>query len=208
MANDLVVKVGGSLADLPNLGGGLRSWLDLQLTAQILLVPGGGPAADWIRDLDASEHLGPERSHWLALRALTFAAHVLATRLPGAIVIQGLEEREPAWRRGQVPVLDMHTFARADEARPDHLEHSWDVTSDALAARVAVVAGMSHLVLLKSCSFSEPIDWSLAARRGLVDAAFPAVVRAAGRGLHVSALNFRAWQAAASSGEVQPATEP
>jgi aspartokinase-like uncharacterized kinase len=181
----------------------LHAWLTEQ-AARVLMVPGGGPAADWIRDLDVSAHLGAERSHWLALRAMTLAAHALAQQLPGGLVVEDLEACETAWSRGQVPILDMHAFALADETRDGHLEHSWDVTSDSLAARVAMVAGISHLVLLKSRSLPEPTDWSAAAGQGLVDRAFPAVVGS----LRVSAINFRAWRPVASSAATDTATEP
>ena len=54
------------------------------------------------RGLDAAlAQLGEERSHWLALRALTLAAYVLAARLNGATVIEDLNERETAWRENQ-----------------------------------------------------------------------------------------------------------
>jgi aspartokinase-like uncharacterized kinase len=204
MANNLVVKVGGSLYDLPDLGGRLRAWLEAHCTSRILLIPGGGSAADWIRQLNTYDHLGEEQSHWLALRALTFAAHVLSQLLPRAMVIERVEERQAAWDRDQVPILDLHAFALADEARAGHLDHSWDITSDSLAARVALVAGISHLVLLKSRSLPEPIDWLAAAGQGLVDRAFPAVVGS----LRVSAINFRAWRPAASSAATDTATGP
>ena len=207
MAPDLVVKIGGSLYELPRLGERLRAWLDEQRHVRVLLIPGGGPAADWVRALDARDQLGAERAHWLALRALTFAAHVLAQRLSGSWVVDHLDACQAAWRGGRVPILDMHAFALADEAEPGHLEHSWAVTSDALAARVAVVARSRRLVLLKSRYLEEPCDWPEAARRGWVDAAFPAVLATA-PSLQVSALDFRAWQSAASSAAVAPETAP
>ena len=205
MTTDLVVKVGGSLYDLPDLGPRLRAWLDAQAPRRIVLLPGGGAAADWIRHVDALAHIGEEPSHWLALRALTLAAHVLAARLSGATVIEHLNERETAWRRGLVPILDPHAFTRADEARPDHLPHTWDVTSDSLAARVAVVGGFAELVLLKSSVPPDPVDWREVARGGFVDAAFPAVVASAP--LRVTAVNFRQWRPA-SSAAAPPASAP
>jgi len=193
MANDLVVKVGGSLYDLPDLGRRLRSWLDTQPTRRVLLVPGGGRAADLVRQADSLEQIGEERCHWLALRALAFTAHVLAARLPGGLVIEDVTKREAAWQRGQTPILDMHAFALAEEAQPDHLPHGWVVTSDSLAARAAVVADIPEVVLLKSCDLPAGCDWVEAARRGVVDAAFPDVLAACGSGLSVRAVNLRQW---------------
>jgi aspartokinase-like uncharacterized kinase len=207
MHPEMIVKVGGSLHDLPDLGRRLRAWLDQQ-PPRLVLIPGGGPAADWIRDLDACHHLSDERSHWLALRALTLAAHVLAARLPDSIVIEEIADSERAWKAGQIPILDPYAFARADERQPDHLEHSWAVTSDSLAARIAMVAGAAQLVLLKSCSVSEPADWVAAARQGFVDAALPSVLAKASFPLHVTAINFRSWQAVASSAIIPPRIGP
>src|SRR5579862_134578 len=81
-----VVKIGGSLYDLPDLRSRLQRWLD-RLPGRILLVPGGGRTTDVIRDFDAVHSLGEERSHWLALRALALNAVCLADLLPDAKVI-------------------------------------------------------------------------------------------------------------------------
>jgi aspartokinase-like uncharacterized kinase len=202
---EVIVKVGGSLYDLPDLGRRLRQWLDGR-GERILLVPGGGPAADWIRQLDAADPLGAERAHWLALRSLTLAAHVLAARLPNSDVIDAVAQRHVAWQRGQTPILDLFPIAAADEVHPEHLDHTWDVTSDSLAARACLVAGIKQLVLLKSCDIPESADWRAAAREGLVDAAFPCVV--AGQPLTVAAINFRAWRPGASSAVVPPGRAP
>jgi aspartokinase-like uncharacterized kinase len=187
----IVVKVGGSLFDLPGLGPRLAAWLAALDDRAALLVPGGGPTADVIRRLDATHRLGEERSHWLALRAMTLNAHALAGLLPAARVVADLDEAAAAWRAGAVAVLDAHAFLLADEGRPGALPHSWDVTSDAVAARVAVVAGAARLALLKSTDVPEGIGWEEAARLGLVDRMVADVLRQA-PGMSVWAVNFRA----------------
>src|SRR5262249_32512389 len=133
------------------------------------------------------------RSHWLALRALALNAHALAELLPRARVVAGLDAAAAAWRAGGA-VLDAHAFLLAGEGRPGSLPHAWGVTSDAVAARVAVVAGAARLALLKSTDVPEGIGWDEAARRGLVDKMMADVLRAA-PGLSVWAVNFRssAW---------------
>ena len=67
----IVVKVGGSLFDLPDLGTRLAAWLRQFEESNVLLVPGGGAAADAIRDFDRVHQLGEETSHWLAIQALS-----------------------------------------------------------------------------------------------------------------------------------------
>jgi aspartokinase-like uncharacterized kinase len=189
----VVVKVGGSLHDVPRFGEQLRRWLDSLPTRRVLLIAGGGPPADWVRQLDRLDELGEERAHWLALRSLSFTAHALAARLPGATVIETPEDRRQVWRDGGWPVLDVYSFAIADEASPDHLPHLWEVTSDSLAARVAQVVGIAVLVLLKSVSLPAGCTWEQAARQGIVDARFPKIMAAGGEPLRVQVVNFRQW---------------
>ncbi len=181
-----VVKVGGSLFDLPYLGPRLTHWLAGLGAPRVLVVPGGGATADVIRALDRRHALGEEASHWLALRALALNAHALTALLPRSRVV------ESAAPVDGIAVLDPFAFCLADER--DHpaaaLPHSWEVTSDSVAARVAVAAGARRLVLLKSVTFPYEMSWSDAAREGYVDAAFAGVVAAA-PGLDVRAVNFR-----------------
>jgi 5-(aminomethyl)-3-furanmethanol phosphate kinase len=182
-----VVKVGGSLFDLPDLGPRLRRWLDENAPPEVLLVPGGGPAADVVRALDRTHGLGEEAAHWLALRALAVNAALLAALLPAACVIDGPDLAELVWEQGRLPVLDAFAFCEADEADAGHLPHTWVVTSDSLAARAAVVAGAAELVLLKSAE--PPGDARTWAAAGYVDAHLPQVL--AGTGVRLKAVNFR-----------------
>ncbi len=141
MAEPVVVKVGGSLLTWPGLRPRLADWLGRLGTCDVVLVPGGGAAADAVRDLDRVHGLGAEAAHWLAVRAMGLNAHVLAALLPRGRVIVGLAELPAAWAAGVTPVLDCLPVLRADEANPDRLPHTWTVTSDAIAARVAARLG-------------------------------------------------------------------
>ncbi len=188
-----IVKVGGSLFDLPDLGPRLQCWLAAERPAGggVLLVPGGGPTADVVRELDRRHGLGEEKSHWLALRALSLNAHFLASLLPSACVTDDPLECRRVWQKGGIPILDVHEFARADEDRLDCLPHSWAVTSDAFAARVAIVTSARSLVLLKSTSVPAGVSWAEAGRMGFVDAMFAEVLRQAPHHLQVRIINLR-----------------
>jgi aspartokinase-like uncharacterized kinase len=85
-------------------------------------------------------------------------------------------------------VLDPFAFAVTDEGRPGCLPHNWDATSDALAARLAVVA-RAELVLLKSVTLPAAGDWDKAAAGGYVDPVFAGIVRA--EDLQVRVVNLR-----------------
>lgn len=178
-----IVKVSGSLYDLPDLKTRLLQWVAQQPAKRIILVPGGGSAAHVIRSLDRTHHLGEEAAHWLALRMVQVNGCFLRELLPQAQIVRSATEDV------QLGILDAYAFARADEAHAGHLPHIWDATSDSLAVRVAVSAQAGELVLLKSVSWDND-DWQSAAHAGLVDRYFPEASRQAER-LAVRVVNLR-----------------
>lgn len=171
----IVAKVGGSLYDDPRLGPGLRAWLAEQ-REPVTLVPGGGAFADAVRDVDRVHGLGEESAHWLAIRSLSVAAHFLETLL-GQIA---LLPPPP------VHVLDCYDFFRRHDLAP----HTWDVTTDSLAAAVASQLAARKLVLLKSVDIP-PVSWGEAAANGWVDPHFPTAVD--GASYDIAVVNFRRW---------------
>jgi aspartokinase-like uncharacterized kinase len=194
----VVVKVGGSLYDLSDLGRRLQRWLSALAVPHTVLVPGGGPTADAVRTLDHCHGLGEEKAHWLALRALSVNAFFLANLVERAAVVGSAEACAPVWGSRGLPVLDAFAFAERDESEPGHLPHNWDVTTDALAARFALVLRARQLVLLKSTSLPDGLTWVEAGRQGWVDRALADVVGQAEAGasttLRVRVVNLRAWR--------------
>ena len=177
----IVVKVGGSLYDLPDLGKRLRNFL-ASLAPPRLVIPGGGPTADVVRAFDRDHGLGPVVAHWLALRACAMNAWFLSEMLPTSVVV------DHPHACPSLGILDPHAFALADEGRDGCLPHLWEATSDSVAARVAEVAE-AGLVLLKSIDING--DWERAARGGHVDPIFPGIVARAS--LRVRVVNLRTW---------------
>jgi aspartokinase-like uncharacterized kinase len=178
----VVVKVGGSLFGWAELKLRLRGFID-SLAGPVLVVPGGGAAANAIREFDRLHALGEEASHWLALRACTMNGHMLSTLLGKCPMVADVTSPDA------VAVVDLLGFAERDEIRADHLPHHWNVTSDSMALRVAIIAEARELKLLKSTAVDG--NWSHAAERGQVDAFFPTALSGA-PSLKVSAVNLRA----------------
>ena len=197
MKDLVVVKVGGSLFDWPLLGQRLQGWLKTLPPSKILLVPGGGPSADVIRKLDQLHNLGDETAHWLAIRALTVNAHFLAEILHALnpVIVGELQECEEIWMRNRLPILDLIRFAQADESQPDQLPHSWAVTSDSLALRVAIRLEAQSLILLKSTTIPEGEAWM---RSRIVDPYFQRLVQECQskerKRMQISAINLREWR--------------
>lgn len=148
---DLVCKVGGGLlADAGSFESVLASVASAARRRRLLVVPGGGPFADAVRDADARLRLSADASHWMAVLAMDQYAQLVAERLAGAALVSSVGEIRGALDAGRVPVLAPSAWLR--EADP--LPHSWDVTSDSIAAWVAGAVGASRLVLVKPAGAS------------------------------------------------------
>lgn len=125
----LVVKIGGSLLDqVPALVPVFK-----ESGRPLLIVPGGGRFADLVRDVTA----GDETAHWMAVLAMEQVGWYIAG--------QGL----PSTDRLTLPEKTMVFLPYAEMRRRDPLPHTWDVTSDTIAAWAAATLGLD-LLLLKS----------------------------------------------------------
>jgi len=143
---ELVVKVGGGLlAHRDDFDRALRVVAELAREQPLLVIPGGGPFADAVRDVDDRVTLSDESAHWMAMLAMDQYAHVVAERMPNAALVSNRHEILAAVGRGRIPVLAPSSWLR--EADP--LPHSWDVTSDSIAAWVAGAIDARRLILLK-----------------------------------------------------------
>ena len=146
-----VYKVGGSTLRLPHLPERLQQLLEMRRDQRVLLVIGGGAAADLVREWDRQFKLGDDRAHWLALRAMMLNEALLAEILPGTRIVHDRSQAEASWREHRVPVLCAHSFLRTEERNSEvTLPHDWRVTSDSIAAWVALLWPAGELVLLKS----------------------------------------------------------
>jgi aspartokinase-like uncharacterized kinase len=131
--------------------------------------------------------LQEELAHWMSIAAMTVHGRHVARELNLPVVDWAgwqnesflAHSAEPATGLPNCAVLDAWQFmAYADPLlSPEPLPASWDVTSDSIAARAAVLSG-AELVLLKSCLPPESqsaTGWSLeaAAAAGYVDQYFP-----------------------------------
>jgi aspartokinase-like uncharacterized kinase len=143
---DLVVKIGGGLlAQAGRLDAVLAEIALVSQGVPLLVVPGGGPFADAVRDVDRKLGLSDDAAHWMAVLAMDQYAHLIASRLVGGVLVTEPGEIGRALDGGSIPVLAPYSWLR----RADPLPHSWDVTSDSIAAWVSGQVGARRLVLVK-----------------------------------------------------------
>lgn len=161
----VVVRVGGGLlSGVENFEAVLAEISDASRRVPLLVVPGGGPFADAVREVDDLLSLPDEATHWMAVLAMDQYAHLIASRLPTGKLVMRANDIEAALDERRIPVLAPYRWMR--EADP--LPHSWDVTSDSISAWVAAQIGAERLVLVKPPG---------ASGSDIVDACFAAVLK-------------------------------
>ncbi|HEX5962379.1 MAG TPA: hypothetical protein VFY42_01540 [Gemmatimonadales bacterium] len=151
-----VVKIGGGLAAMPGaLDRVCTAVSAAALDHRILVVPGGGGFADVVRQFDRSLGLSADAAHWMAILAMDQYAYALADRMPGALLVEEPGAVCETVRRGRVAVLAPSRWMRSADVLP----HSWEVTSDSIAAFVAGALDAASLVLIKPATeLPDPVD--------------------------------------------------
>lgn len=170
-----VVKVGGRIVESPELACIIQSILHGR-NPKIVLIAGGGRAADLVRDWDRTLGLSEDDAHWLAIRAMSLQAELLARRLRMRLV-RSLEES----RIHPASVLDLYDELSAAGAE---VPVGWQVTSDSLSAWAARRLSAERLILVKSVG-DDRNTIGEAVERGWVDGYFPT----AAAGLRVEWIN-------------------
>lgn len=161
-----VVKLGGSLNGAPELPDWLRTCA--ALGGQVVVVPGGGPYADAVRHAQAVWGFGDDAAHDLALGAMEQFGRQLCAMRPGLVPAASPGTVRMVLAAGKTPVWMPRSMALA----ASEIAQSWSVTSDSLAAWLALRMRAQGLVLVKSAQVVTR-DWNVLARAGVVDSAFP-----------------------------------
>src|ERR1044071_7150565 len=128
----LVVKIGGGLlAHAAHLDAALACVAAAAVDRRLLVVPGGGPFTEAVRNVDRQIGLSDDTAHWMAVLGMDQNAHLLASRLPRAMIvddragiISAVAATAGASRR--IPVLAPYRCTHAADA----LRPTWLVRSD------------------------------------------------------------------------------
>ncbi len=107
----------------------------------LVVVPGGGRFAEEVRRADRRFGLGDSPAHWMAILAMDQYAYMLAHLAGEARLVR----RPKAIAVGRLNILAPSAWLVSS----DPLQHSWQVTSDSIAAWVARQLRAKMLVLVK-----------------------------------------------------------
>ncbi len=173
-ARPIVVKLGGSVVR----SGELTAWLDAIAAAPqpTIVVPGGGALADEVRACQERLGFGDASAHRMALLAMDQLAWAVAGLRQGFEVGATEEGLRAALGRGSVGVWAPYALI---SGRTD-IEESWRLTSDSLALWLAARIGAARCYLIKSIARRRTrMGAKQLAREGIVDAAFPSMLKEA-----------------------------
>ena len=164
----VVVKLGGSLFGGDGSAG--RAWLDIvvRAAAPVVVVPGGGGFAEAVRGEQRRLGLSDAVAHRMALLAMHQTALAVVDMQPAPrrlIVADSARGIEEALARGRVPVWVPLPMTDRDSDIPE----DWSITSDGLAAWLAIRIGARHVALVKSCAVQPDATAAKLADTGSVD---------------------------------------
>ena len=162
----IVLKLGGSLLS----NSALNQYLQLASQngqGQVVIVPGGGVFADQVRSTQKQWQYDDRTAHYMAILAMQQMALLFQGLCADLVLINKVAAIRPALQQQQVVVWS----PLATELDVAGVPASWEVTSDSLAAWLAIQLSAIQLVLVKSAQI--PVDATLEqlAALGVIDKA-------------------------------------
>lgn len=142
---DAVIKIGGSIAEIPDAFKSLCLELsNIARKHQVVVVPGGGKFADVVRELDTKFRLPPLFSHRMAILSMDQYGLFLSQVIPNSCICDSFQEIELISERGKVALfLPSRVLFEEDPFKP-----SWDVTSDSISAYFAIKLQATKIILV------------------------------------------------------------
>ncbi|MEJ2249529.1 MAG: hypothetical protein P8Y70_11450 [Candidatus Lokiarchaeota archaeon] len=153
--NVIVVKISGSILEneknLDIVLDQLKEVLNnLNTLKCILIIPGGGSYANFIRKIDHRISLEKDLSHWEAIYAMEYNATQILKKFPNLFSINKPEQLLDILG-GNKNKKFLSIFLPFEYLyEKDELPHEWNVTSDSVTAYIAYKLGISQCFLIKN----------------------------------------------------------
>src|SRR5947209_2263707 len=162
----IIVKLGGSLARERQFA----RWIEAlrRCKSGVIVVPGGGPFADCVRDAQGTMRFSDAAGHRMALLAMEQYAIACASAFPD-VLLMSEEAQMRLIGEGRTGVWLPSRMALG----ADDLPQNWQVTSDSLAAWLALRLDARALVVVKSVDVhADPLSADALVEREIVDPLF------------------------------------
>jgi len=141
-----VFKLSGSLDKEKTLSKLIPVIDSLSSRFRIVIVPGGGAFADFIRARSARRKTSEKTAHAQAVLSVGQFGYELAEKFKNGIAANNRSQVQAAFKAGATPVFIPYPFAVEEKRIPA----TWDATSDTIAVEVCRYLGIGGLVMLKS----------------------------------------------------------
>ncbi len=148
--HSIIVKIGGKiLENKENLESTIAQFKHIcenNIVQKIIIIPGGGTYANFVRKIDEKISIGDELSHWMAIFAMNCNGIELSQKYNDIKFFDNLGELKKSNER--IAIFLPYDFIN----QRDELPHIWDVTSDSITVYIA------HHLGLKDCFLIKDID--------------------------------------------------
>ncbi len=151
----ILVKLGGMiLEDIQNLNftiSQLKTFIERdQNINNVVIIPGGGTIANFIRFMDKKLDIGGDLAHWEAILAMNWNGYQIHKNFPSLPLISQFSELRNCLNLKtdkKFPII----FLPFDYLRTnDILPHHWNVTSDSIAIYIAKKLELNECFLIKN----------------------------------------------------------
>lgn len=145
--NQAIFKIGGKILEntenLESTIAQLTKLYEENILQRIILIPGGGSYANFIRKVDAELKLGDDLAHWMAIYSMNYNGIELNRKYPELELIEDLKAFQDS--KKIFCVFLPYNYLRKN----DNLPHNWEVTSDSIALHIAVQLHLNKCFLIK-----------------------------------------------------------
>ena len=166
-----VVKLGGSLFDYLKLSEWLKI-LSEDGAGKVVIVPGGGPFADQVRDAQKRWKFNDQQAHQMALHAMDQFGLMLCGIAEDhgydLIPVRSKQEIHEILASKKTPVWLPSKWLRNNTEIPQN----WTVTSDSLSAWLAKELSADQLILIKCTKINLDVPIEELEKKNIVDCSF------------------------------------
>ncbi|HUW90412.1 MAG TPA: hypothetical protein VMV43_07790, partial [Candidatus Nanopelagicaceae bacterium] len=143
-----VFKIGGKIlentSNIKSTFSQLTQLYEEKILHKIIILPGGGSFANFVRKLDEDLQIGDDLAHWIAIYSMNYNGIILNRKYPDLEAIEELKTFQDA--KQMFCIFLPYSFLREDDTLP----HNWDVTSDSIALYIANKLKLSRCFLIKN----------------------------------------------------------